>query len=212
MTLSRIVPAHDSSKADVQNWQLPQFKRSVNISPLAGATTSVADLNGQTNSAPANSEHHDEEAQRGYNDGLQLAAKQSQEKIQQLDTLISALANPGLAMSGQVMEELLNLAKEIARQILLRELSISADDLPKMLQTALEQMPVGSETTIVMVNSSTADRLQQYLSEESASTLKLVINNSLNDNNITLKKGRSVLHGGLDGMLNSLTDQFEKST
>lgn len=203
MTLSRIVPARASAEADVQHWQLPQFGRDIDMTALTAKTASAG-----APTAAVNQSQHDDSAEQGYNDGLQLAARQSEEKLQLLDAMIEGLGNPSLAVSEQVIDELLNLAQEIARQILQRELSVSPDELPKLLEAAIALLPKGSESTVISANTQTVERLQQALPTLNDSTLSLIVNDSLNDNSFTLKKGRSFMHGGLDAMLERVAGQF----
>lgn len=208
--LSRIFPARQRDESTVKPWQLPQFDG--RSGPLADGASVPGHATPDAANSPSIDGEVSEEHSRGYQDGLQLAEQQSAQHLEQLKSLIQGLENPAQALTETVATEIVELAIEISRQILKHEFELSPDNLNSLIETALQQMPDGSQETVISLNSSDAELFNKSLNASDAGNIQLKIDASLENGNFVLKRGRSVIQGGLDAMLQSVAARFESTS
>lgn len=89
-------------------------------------------------------EGHAEGYQRGLIEGLAAGRDETKLRVQKLDQILSLMSKPLENMDRAVEEELANLAIEIARHMVRRELRASPGEIVAVVRSAVNLLPVSS--------------------------------------------------------------------
>ena len=115
------------------------------------------------------------EFDRGYQDGMQAAAKKILEqeqvlknKMKYLDELVMSLNEPFEKLDQEVEKELVTLAIAIAKQIIRREIKIDPGQIMAVIRQALECLPVSSRNIKIALHPEDSALVQELstISEE----------------------------------------------
>ncbi len=119
----------DSSDS-CQPWQAPNFNKSSNS------------LRTRKQQIQNDKDAYDQGFTQGYNEGLEQAKKETEEHVHYLQSLMTTLAMPLLDLDKQVVDELVDLAMAVTRQMIRRELKISPGEVVAVVKEALSLLPV----------------------------------------------------------------------
>ena len=129
--MSKVVDGDASGS--YQPWQAPQ---------LNSANTGNSSLRTRKQQVEVEQSAYDQGFAQGYNDGLEQGRKEIEEHVSYLQSLMTTLAMPLLDLDKQVVDELVDLAMAVTRQMVRRELKISPGEVVAVVKEALSLLPV----------------------------------------------------------------------
>ncbi len=109
-------------------------------------------------------EGHTEGYQRGFVEGLTAGREETKLRVQRLDHILSLMSKPLETMDKAVEEELANLAIEIARHMVRRELRASPGEIVAVVRAAVNLLPVSSVGVQVRLHPDDAQLIREVLS------------------------------------------------
>ena len=114
-------------------WQAPQFEQST-----------VGDSRLRTNRQQDRIEQDafEQGFNQGYSEGMKQAQIDASENLNYLRSLITVLATPLHELDKQLVDELVDLAMAVARQIIRRELKTSPGEIVAVVKEAVSLLPV----------------------------------------------------------------------
>ena len=102
----------------------------------------------------------------GYAAGYQLGRDASDQQLQQIAMLFSSASKALAAVEQQLADEILDLAIELARQILRGELTVRRDALLPVVSEAMNLLPESSTNRKLLLNPSDVDIVRSHLGED----------------------------------------------
>ncbi|MDQ5910628.1 MAG: Flagellar assembly protein FliH [Pseudomonadota bacterium] len=109
-------------------------------------------------------EGHTEGYQRGYAEGLAAGRDEVALRVQKLDLILNYLQQPLANLDASVEEELSQLAAEIARHLVRRELHTSPGEIVAVVREAVALLPVGNSGIQVRLHPADAQLIRESLS------------------------------------------------
>lgn len=103
--------------------------------------------------------------QQGQRDGKSSAMSQIEQERQRLLGLIEALTKPVQQLSSEMEQAVLALTLEIARRVVLHELSVKPDAIIKIVRTTLAQVPVSGGQLRLRLHPRDVALLSEYVPE-----------------------------------------------
>ena len=122
-----------NSTGDCQTWQAPQLTKS-----SEGFNT----LRTRKQQNRIEQDAYEQAFSQGYTEGLEKGQIEINEHVKYLQSLMATLAMPLLDLDKQVVDELVDLAMAVARQMVRRELKISPGEVVAVVKEALSLLPV----------------------------------------------------------------------
>jgi flagellar assembly protein FliH len=150
--MSKVISESDGDT--VARWELPVVEGAGNAGPGAGVTVEAIEQ--------IQKQAYDEGFARGHREGLALG----QAKIAQLDKLMSMLNEPFAELDQEVEQELLVLAKAIARQLVRRELKTDPGQVVAVVREAMAALPVAARSARLHLHPEDAALVREVLSLE----------------------------------------------
>ena len=152
--MSKVITAPDTD--EVTPWKLPEVNGPTHGGPAAGVTVEAVEQ--------IQKQAYEEGLARGQREGLAMG----QAKIARLDQLMAKLNEPFAELDQQVEQELLLLAKAIARQLVRRELKSDPGQVVAVVQSAMAALPVASRNARLHLHPEDAALVREVLSLEQA--------------------------------------------
>jgi len=109
-------------------------------------------------------EGHAEGYQRGLTEGLVAGRDEAALRIQTLDQILGLMSKPLESLNKAVEEELANLAIEIARHLVRRELRTSPGEIVAVTRATVNLLPVSSVGVQVRLHPDDAQLIREVLS------------------------------------------------
>ncbi len=116
-------------------WQAPHFDQSADAAQR---------LRTRREQGQIEQEAFDQGFNQGYAEGMQQAQKDASDNLKYLQSLINALAAPLQELDKQVVDELVDLAMAVARQIIRRELKTSPGEIVAVVKEAVSLLPISA--------------------------------------------------------------------
>ena len=117
---------------DCKTWQAPQFDN----------TSGGGSLVTRQQQQRLEQDAYEQGFSKGYQEGLEQAQNEINQHIHHLQSLVTTLAKPLADLDKQVVDELVDLAMAVARQIIRRELKTSPGEIVAVIKEALSLLPV----------------------------------------------------------------------
>lgn len=95
---------------------------------------------------------HQEGRQAGHAEGLQQGAAELRSKLSKLDSLLTHLTHALNEQDYQLEQALFNLVKQVAGQVIQRELSIDDGHIMQIVRQALQALPPSHENVRILVH------------------------------------------------------------
>ncbi len=111
---------------------------------------------------------YEEGFQKGVSDGQKAALEQQQIKITQLDAVIRAIRAKSEEFDEKITQQLVELTTVIAKQVLRKELTTSADAITAVVQEVLSMMPANSENMVLRLHPEDAQLIRQVFELDSS--------------------------------------------
>lgn len=92
---------------------------------------------------------YDEAWQKGHADGLIAGEEAAQQRIERLDSLLSALARPFDELDDQIEKQLVELAMAVVRQLFRREIQLEPTHIIGVVREAIQLLPIASRNVCV---------------------------------------------------------------
>ena len=142
-------------KDQYSSWAVPEVQGTHVVGGSADNNVSIsANLRSKVQQ-----QNQQKEFDRGYQDGMQAAAKKIAEqeqvlrnKMKYLDELVMSLHEPFEELDQEVEKELVTLAIAIAKQIIRREINIDPAQIMAVIRQALECLPVSSRNITIALH------------------------------------------------------------
>lgn len=106
---------------------------------------------------------YDEAFQRGHRDGLEAAREEVQKRVERLDELLQALAEPFDRLDESVEKQLVELAMAVARQLIRRELKQDPSHVIGVVREAIRLLPIASRDVRVTLHPDDASLVRESL-------------------------------------------------
>lgn len=146
--------AYSSSPDQYRRWQAPL---------LAGDDDQAADQPTAADLVDAEALARAEGYEAGHREGWQAAEAEIRQRTSQLDSLLSALADPLAAINDAVERQLVELALAIARQVIHRELMQHPDEIVAVVREAVAALPASERSVQIHVHPEDARLLREIL-------------------------------------------------
>jgi flagellar assembly protein FliH len=101
----------------------------------------------------------------GYDTGFQAGQDAAEKELKQIEELFSATRKALAEVEQEIARDVLNLAIELARQVLRGELSVRRDALLPVVSEAMEALPGSSTQRKLLLNPSDVDIVRSHLGE-----------------------------------------------
>lgn len=190
---------HSGQRDSISRWETPQLLDLPAAEP--GSEQTLEELR-----AEAKALGHAE----GYQQGLRQGETEINRKLQQLNSLLNALATPYDDLNEQVLESLVTLAGKIARSLVKRE-----------LHTAPETIMALVRDTVAILNTPAA-RMHVHLNPEDARLMRDLMKNATDKNrwvilddpmvargDCKVSNQDSLVDGNLSSRINTVITQFQ---
>jgi flagellar assembly protein FliH len=106
---------------------------------------------------------YDEGHAAGYADGLAAGEAEIGRRLERLDQLLGALAQPFESLDDEVEKNIVDLAIVIARQLFRREIKVDPSHIVGVVREALELLPAGRRSVIVHLHPEDAELVGELL-------------------------------------------------
>ncbi|MBX2836805.1 MAG: flagellar assembly protein FliH [Gammaproteobacteria bacterium] len=146
----------------------------------------------------------------GHSAGLQ--ASQSTVDTSAVDALVSvlnSLAPQKYQMDSDIEQEIVLLAKAIAKMLIQQELTTHDSVITNIVKKALAQIPKVAESPTVYLSPEDLTAIQNI--ENTSIQAQLVPDNDLNRGDCRVESGASILYSGLDDLVQSVTSSHDKA-
>jgi flagellar assembly protein FliH len=90
--------------------------------------------------------------QEGHKQGLQQAEREIRQQLNLLNSMMTHLAHALNEQDYQLEQALLNIVREVSRQVIQRELSVDSGHIMKIVQQALNTLPPSRDNLRILVN------------------------------------------------------------
>ena len=214
---SQIISAQNHTTGKIEKWPLPDLKPSVvsasgfnrktrsdtDRSRTETATSAglAVDESGVDN--PANKSQEGFEA--GYLKGMQAATLEIEQQQQQLSELLQALDNPMRSLSSAVSQELIQLALDIARCVVQKEIEKDQSLLAECVSTAVSRLPVSAGPVCITAHPDELARLKKIAAPAlSELSIQWVEDPSTQSGCFSVSRENSLVDGGIEAILNSV--------
>jgi flagellar assembly protein FliH len=158
------------SSADCKAWQAPHFEHRRNSYAGGEQPPNAA---GQL---PAQSEElyrkqiYEQSYADGYAQGLEKGQAEIRQQVAYLQSLMMTLATPLHELDKQVVDDLVQLAMAVVRQMVRRELKLSPGEVVAVVKEALGQLPVSAGDVRLELHPEDAALVRNALSGVDAET------------------------------------------
>lgn len=155
-------------------------------------------------------EMHEKDSQtgfeKGYEAGLQQAVDDLSANRKQLAALFQSMAQPLEHLNDTVEKELYELALEIARQILRREITEDPRHIIGLIRQAINQLPSASRNIRIHLHPEDATIVRETLSQnEDAQRWRLEDDATLQRGTCHVHTDTSFMDAGIDALINRLS-------
>jgi len=138
MTTTRLIRGHEAARA----WQAPE----VSGPTLRGAAGGLDDLRQERQRAQR------EGFEEGRRAGLEAARQETAARVRALEQALDALSRPFEGLEQRFHEEIVELVRAIARQLLRRELRLDPTHVVGVVREALAALPMGATDVVVRLH------------------------------------------------------------
>ena len=156
-----------------QRWELASLQDDAAAAVAAASTERTAEVQAQVQAGvdAARAEAHDEGYAAGYAAGMAAAA----DAQQKLRSLLAHLADRADERRQHLLDEVLDLALVLGRQIVGEALAVRRELVLPVVSAALKQLPQANQRVQVLLNPSDVDLVGAFLaSEQFPPTIQLV--------------------------------------
>ncbi len=164
MTISSsdLVPKEQLSA--YQRWELASLQDDAVAAAAAASTERTAEVEAQVQAGvdAARAEAHDEGYAAGYAAGITAAA----DTQQKLESLLAHLADRADERRQHLLDEVLDLALVLGRQIVGEALAVRREFVLPVVSAALKQLPQANQRIQVLLNPSDVDLVGAFLASE----------------------------------------------
>lgn len=139
--MSKVLPYGISE--DCKPWQAPNFENQ-HRGRGDNRTALHPNRSTQQQNEQSSQEVYEKSFAAGYADGLKKGQQEIQQQAAYLQSLMMTLAAPLHELDKQVVDELVQLAMAVVRQLVRRELKMSPGEVVAVVKEALDQIPVSA--------------------------------------------------------------------
>lgn len=143
----------------------------------------------------------------GFEQGQQEARQLLAAEVDRVQQLLRALTAPSELVSNEIRDELLSTAFAVARLILQREVSQSAEDFKALVDEAIAALPMAPGDVEVALNPDDIALLSGDEPVSSGAGNRIVADAGVARGSCRVKRAQSVVHGGIDGLLQQLAEK-----
>lgn len=144
-----------------QRWELPAFDMvKVDVAKVADAVPTVAQLE------QIQLQAHEEGYNAGYAKGYAEGAQKTHDEAQRLTGMIGALEKELRQVDQQIVQDLLNLALEIAKQMLQQTLKVKPDLLLVVVREAISELPHFNQHAHLVLHPADAELVRTSMGEQ----------------------------------------------
>ncbi len=145
---------------DCQPWAFPQ----VSQTPSPSVNTGTSDRrSGQRSDRRQEQDAYKAGFARGLADGMASSQSELNQRLTCLDQALSFLSTPMEAIDEHVEQELVNLAIEVARQIIRREIKLDSGHVVAVVREAIASLPITTEPRRIHLNPIDASCVKEAL-------------------------------------------------
>lgn len=137
--MSKVLPCDDS--ADCTTWQAPHLDHRQDAR-AGGAQSPDSAAQRRRQGEHGSREIHEKSVADGYAQGLAQGQAEIQQQAAYLQSLMKTLAAPLHELDKQIVDDLVQLAMAVVRQMVRRELKMSPGEVVAVVKEALDQLPV----------------------------------------------------------------------
>lgn len=177
-----VLPASRQASASKEKWDIPSFDGS-------GETDEPREVAG-----------YSEGFEQGQREASQLVAAE----VDRLQRLLRALTAPAELISDDIRDELLSTAFAVARLVLQREVSQSADDFKSLVDEAIAALPMAQGDIEIALHPDDIALLAGDQPAAGDADKHIVADAGLARGSCRVTRAQSVVHGGIDGLLQQL--------
>lgn len=154
----KLIPG-ESVSGDLVTWEAPEVE-----TPADQRQDPEAELQAMRQRA------WDEAYQAGQAAGLAAAEEQVVAQVDALTTVLNALARPMRELDRQVEDELLELVRAVARQLIRRELRTEPGEVVGVIRAGLDALPTAASDVVVTLHPEDAALVRERLQPSEGET------------------------------------------
>lgn len=213
---STIIPVSSEQANLLEKWKLPEMQAvkspSVRVDEAQKHSAQGAGTLLSNQSTPidamADVDTVDAAFEKGYQDGLRVAQQKYAEQQQALGDLLKALENPVQSLGDQVAEELVALALDIAESLLKREIERNPEHLSEFISSAMKRLPTTDKPALLRLNPLDLANIKEHINTLQHFKISWQEDESIPCGSFEVLHDESLIYGGIDAMLKSVSDQF----
>ncbi len=143
----------DPAASDPQRWDVPVIETEAAEAPLtAGKLEAIQ------------KEAYEEAWRVGHAEGLREGREAAAERVERLEQLLGALAEPFETLDESVETQLVELAMAVARQLFRREIRVEPTHVVGVVREAINLLPIASQDVQVHLHPEDAALVRELLS------------------------------------------------
>lgn len=144
--------------------------------------------------------------EEGRQEALEEGRRELQPRLADLNRLATSLTHALNEQDYHLEQALLNLVREVARQVIQRELTLDNSALMPVIRQALRTLPPGADNVRILVNPDDLPLLQQAI-EEGGENWRAVARNDVTRGGCRIETDQSVLDFTLEHRFRSVIEQ-----
>ncbi len=148
----------------------------------------------------------------GFNEGFEQGQQEARQLLtadaERVQQLLRALTAPAELFSAEIRDELLTTAFAVAKVILQREVSQSPEDFKVLVDEAVAALPLAQGEVEIALNPEDMKLLQEALVNTGEQDEQgIIADAAVPRGSCRVKRGPSVVHGGVDGLIQQLASK-----
>ena len=198
---SKIISGETAAVAD--RWTSPAVDDSP-AAELKGAARGGAHLLSESQVDSLQSAVQSQAFERGYREGLERGADAVRERVRRFELLVGRLNQPFDELDASVEQELLELAKILARHLLRRELKSDPNQIIGAVRDCMEVLPTSARNVRLFLSPDDAQLMREYGQSDDARSYQILEDVSIGNGNLRVESDASFIDGRIGARLNEI--------